>query len=527
MIVYFRTDASSYIGSGHVMRCITLAEELNNLGVSVVFITLNCQGNLNQYIRNKGFKISPISTTIPDNFKDTNNSKNTGIWSNEQLNKDAEETIRLLNKEKPNWLVIDHYSIDITWENRLRPYVEKIMVIDDLANRQHSCDLLLDQNYTHNRNRYSHLLNPSVTKLLGPQYALLRKEFTVDQPEFEKNKLIENIFIFFGGSDPGNLTGITLKALTYCKINYSNIDVVIGSSNCHKKEVTSLVEKLHKATLYEQVDNISDLMRKADISLGAGGTSTWERMVIGLPSIVVTIADNQVPSIKDLDKDNYLIWIGNANRVSKSIICNALSDAIQNYDDLKEMSQKGKKLVSRLGSRTVAKILSTGPDKDTLFVRESVYSDYLLYWYWVNDPAVRNNSFKQQDIALKDHQVWFENCLDNPNTILLVIESNLSAIGQVRFDYFDSYYTIDYSISRQFRGFGLGRVVLSRAIDYLKKYGSFTLIGDIKESNLASCKVFEQVGFTEIFCKSIKNVRRYKLQYSMNKFTKVKMGKIR
>ena len=192
-------------------------------------------------------------------------------WSDDQIDKDVKETIQILNNNKPDWIIVDNYSIDIRWENKIRPYVDKIMVIDDLANRQHNCDLLLDQNYTNNRGRYNNLLNPSATKLIGPKYVLLRKEFSVEFPEVKKNKQIENIFIFFGGSDPDNITCVALKALSRCNVIFSNIDVVIGSSNYYKNEVAYLVNKMHNAKLYEQVDNISDLMRKADIALGAGG----------------------------------------------------------------------------------------------------------------------------------------------------------------------------------------------------------------------------------------------------------------
>ena len=205
LVIVFRTDASQQIGSGHVMRCLTLAEALREAGGTIAFITRNHLGNLNDYIKSKEFNIH----SLPDRNESNLSESLSGYekWLGVQQSQDAKDTIQVLSEIDPDWLIVDHYALDNNWEGELRPYTKKIMVIDDLANRCHDCDVLLDQNYFHNQDRYSQLLSPSTIQLLGPQYALLRKCFAEKRKSFIHNSNeINRVFIFFGGTDPDNLT---------------------------------------------------------------------------------------------------------------------------------------------------------------------------------------------------------------------------------------------------------------------------------------------------------------------------------
>ena len=228
------------------------------------------------------------------------------------------------------------------------------MVIDDLANRSHDCDLLLDQNYIHDQSRYNELLCPNTLRLLGPTYALLRKDFTANyngvvQSQHETNR----VFIFFGGSDPDNLISTAIKALKHPNLRHLLVDVVVGLANPHIKAIKKQVAEHPHAQLHIQIENIAELMAKADIALGAGGSTTWERMAIGLPTIVVTIAENQIASTRDLDQDGYLQWLGNADQVDEHSISDAISRAIANPHQLQEQGRKGQQLVDCKGSARV------------------------------------------------------------------------------------------------------------------------------------------------------------------------------
>lgn len=223
MKVVFRADASYEIGTGHVIRCVTLAKELLEFGVEVFFICRDLPGNLVDYIFQNHIKVYKII--------------NEDLWNSVT---DAENTTKIIFEQigTVSWIIIDHYDIDIVWERKLRDLCYGIIVIDDLANRKHSCDILLDQNYGLNENRYNNLVPKNCTKLLGPNYLILRPEFKRIRPSMRKRKgYIQNILIFYGGSDYSNETGKTVAALDFLKLDSIKIHVVVGSQNIWKKDI--------------------------------------------------------------------------------------------------------------------------------------------------------------------------------------------------------------------------------------------------------------------------------------------------
>jgi UDP-2,4-diacetamido-2,4,6-trideoxy-beta-L-altropyranose hydrolase len=516
MFIVIRADASQEIGSGHIMRCLSLAEALRDLGATVEFIVRNHLGNLNKQIKVKGFKVrllpSPDATKVQKNL-----NKYKQLLGVEQ-SIDASETIQILIDRKPDWLIIDHYALNYKWEEGLRPYAKKIMVIDDLANRRHDCDILLDQNYIQDQTRYNQLLAIGTVKLLGPKYALLKKHFLESRKKYVKDfNTVKRVFVFFGGADSDNFTSIAIKVLSLPKLKHLLVDIVIGSANQYRSELKILIEKHPNISLHIQIDNIAELMVKADIALGAGGITTWERMILGIPSIVITTAKNQVDSTRNLDQKKYIKWLGDSDQVDGHIMYNSLLEFIYNTRQRIEQSRRCQSLVDGRGVWTVSKLLMTGPNPEALSIRKAKISDLLLYFHWANDSIVRENAINQQAITLEEHQIWLEKQLDNPNVILLLIECNFGPIGQVRFDRNGASYIISYSLAKQFRGLGLGVVALTKAINYLQQKHSFTLIGKVRESNIASRKVFERLGFNGEYPSRKRIISYSKLQFISTK----------
>lgn len=353
-MIIIRVDSSEVMGSGHLMRCLALAELLHQMGIKVEFVVRNQKGNLSYKIVDRGFKIYKLNNI---EFGEKLALEKYEKWLGVKQKTDADETIQLLKNKKIDWLIVDHYAIDSVWEKAVRPYVKKIMVIDDLANRKHDCDILLDQNYIKNDNRYSNLTGLNTIKLLGPKYALLREEFTKKTQKKRRFGKVENVFVFFGASDPSNLTGMAIKALTDKKFRYLSVNLVIGLFNPHELEIKKELEKFPNIKLHVQIENISDLMLKADLALGAGGSTTWERMTLGLPSIVVTTADNQIAFTKELYNDGYIDWLGNSDQISVHKINKAITDATKNTDKLEYQSKKCKKLVDGNGVKVVSRFL--------------------------------------------------------------------------------------------------------------------------------------------------------------------------
>mgnify|MGYP000594875175 CR=1 FL=1 len=267
--IFIRTDSSQKIGSGHVMRCLALSEELRDAGAVVEFVTHDHRGNINKQIKNKGFNVNLLSSQIKLKLSHKLTEYEQYLGITQEV--DADKTIQILKSKEVDLLIIDHYALDIKWEERIRPYTRKVMVIDDLANRNHNCDLLLDQNYIYDKTRYNNILKSRTIKLLGPRYALLRRNFEENKKRHNINfNNIRRVFVFFGGVDLDNLTNVTLQALSQPKLKHLVADVVVGSSYPYKDKLKIEIDKHPNATLYTQIDNIAELMVKSDIAIGAG-----------------------------------------------------------------------------------------------------------------------------------------------------------------------------------------------------------------------------------------------------------------
>lgn len=341
--VYIRVDSSYRIGSGHLMRCLTLAGELQRLEASVSFICREWQGNGYSLIKNRGY---PLYLLPPVSMEPEQNDDHR-TWLGVPMTQDAADTLDVMKRTsnaKP-WLAVDHYSIDSTWEKQLRPSVSGIAVIDDLADRPHDCDLLLDQNYYSNMNeRYKGLVPDYCRTLLGPSYALLRTEFQMTPPR-RRDGSIRRVLIFYGGSDLTNETGKALQALDKFPFH---LDVVIGGSNPHYQQIEELCSRRGSCSFYRQTDNMHGLMQAADLSIGAGGTATWERCILGLPSLVTILAQNQQQSVLDLSEVGVIQSLGWFDQVDIAQITMAVEEFLRNPSRVIQMSLASRKLMQRV-----------------------------------------------------------------------------------------------------------------------------------------------------------------------------------
>ena len=225
------------------------------------------------------------------------------------------------------------------------------MFIDDLADRPHDCDLLLDQNFYFNAaTRYEGLVQPSCTKLLGPEYVLLRPEFLEANKGLKaRTGEVRRIFIYFGGADLENLTGRALEALSVPELQYLDADVVIGDTNPNRSCIKKLVAKRKNTYLHIQIENIADIMATADLALGSGGSNTWERIFLRLPIITITVAENQVESNKDLHSLSAIHCIGHYLNVTQQDLTESIQNFIENPRDLCVLAQSGLDLVDGEG----------------------------------------------------------------------------------------------------------------------------------------------------------------------------------
>lgn len=340
--IVFRVDASTLIGSGHLMRCLTLAKRFEKeKNIEIVFISRNLDGNMNFLVEKAGY----ILFCLPK-YQSNNSLNGYEKWLTVEKKLDAEQTKAILQEICADCLVIDSYALDEEWEKIQRPFVKKIMVIDDLANRRHDCDILLDQNYYQDIEiRYDGLVPKRCKLLLGPKHALLREEFYEERKHLRtRDGSIHRILVFFGGSDLTNETMKTVKAIAAVGMSDIAVDVVVGSSNKNKENVESFCLQQKNMTYHCQVNNMAELMHKADLAIGAGGSTNWERCFLGLPAIVIAIADNQVRICEDCNEINVIFYLGKAQEVDKKNIVLSLQKYINDRSALNSMGEKCKVL---------------------------------------------------------------------------------------------------------------------------------------------------------------------------------------
>lgn len=341
MNIVIRTDSSLEIGTGHVMRCLTLAKQLRCNGADISFICRDFPGNSIYFIQQQGFKVFTLTTL---------NKQHNLQWTINQWDKDAAETKEILNtfNKTVDLLIVDHYGLDSKWEYEFRKSIKNIMVIDDLANRPHDCDLLLDQNYYLDmQNRYNGLVSDSCFKLLGPNNVLLRDEFlSIEVEKVNRNGSINNILIFFGGTDPTGETMKVLKAvkeLNRCDIEYT---VIVGVANPQRKEIQQICRQMPNVTFHCQVTNMAELMKKSDLAIGAGGSTTWERCYLGLPSIVVIVAENQKEVIHAVAEKEAVLSLGQSLDVTKEKINKGIIRLLNNREQVINIISNSSKIVN-------------------------------------------------------------------------------------------------------------------------------------------------------------------------------------
>lgn len=301
MRIAFRADASVQIGTGHVMRCLTLADALRAQGHECFFICRDHPGNLSELIALRGFELQLLSQeteALHSTGSEDAATPEHAQWLGVPWQQDAEETLNALNGEKTDWLVVDHYALDARWERCVAVQASKIMVIDDIADRPHECQLLLDQNLGRKTQDYDDLIPEACTRLIGPHYALLRPEFAeLREASLERRKTpkLERILITLGGVDQNNATGQVLDALAQSSLPpETELDIVMGASAPALETVRQQSEALpFRSTVSVNVSDMAERMYLADLCIGAAGSTSWERCCLGLPSIQLVLAENQ------------------------------------------------------------------------------------------------------------------------------------------------------------------------------------------------------------------------------------------
>lgn len=499
--VVFRADASNAIGVGHVSRCLTLARTLVERGIRSTFVCRRHSGHLAEQIDRAGMRAELLPASGRDDPE--RGPADYSRWLGVSQAEDAAQTVAALRGRAVDWVVCDHYALDAVWERSLRPCARQLMAIDDLPDRDHECDVLLDQNFRRGGAAAARERAPAgCTRLLGPRYALLAPEYARHRQEpghhqcGRRQGAVRRVLVSFGGSDTAGMTARALAALSRPALADLRVDLVVGANNTHRPQLEAQAAARPGTTLYSDLPHLADLLAAADLAIGAGGTTTWERMCLGVPSLVVSAAENQRPGAEALAAAGLIRYLGTPVEAGVEQLAAAIEAAISDPAALEAQSLRCELEVDGLGAWRVAEwMYPTGADG--LLLREATLSDAALYFNWANDPEVRRQSLRSAAIDWTGHQQWFRSKIGSRLNRLFVMQAGSLPVGQIRFDLCDGEARIGFSLDADFRGRGWGRRLVTLGVKQMAEAAGVVFRAEVKRSNPASASVFARLGFRE------------------------------
>lgn len=486
--IVFRADASTTIGWGHVARCVTLADGLRARGCTPEFVCRDTDGHPADWLRGRGFPV----TLLPAMH---------GAWTWEA---DASATRLAIEASSTPvaWLIVDHYELEAKWESALRPVAARLMAIDDLANRPHDVDVVFDQNAIANaERRYDGLVSDACVRLIGPEWAVLAPAYADAHTRMPARVgHIGRVLVSFGGADVPAVTTRVVESLLRVGDDAVVIDVVVPASSPQLPHLRALAAGRPTLQVHTDVPSLLPLLALADLSIGACGVTSWERLTMGVPSVVVTLAPNQQPIAEELHRRGLVRWLGDAADVTPGDLDQALLDVLRAGLD-ESWSRACLAAVDGRGlSRTLAVLLA---DAHTpLQARIARPDDEARVLAWANDPGTRRTAFTRDAISADTHRGWFRRRLRNLDAceFFIVETTDQVPVGQVRCERQpDGEWEVHYLVAPAFRGRGLGRRVMQAALAmFADLRGAVTVVGRVKPDNEPSCRIFEALGFVRI-----------------------------
>ncbi len=469
-----RADASTAMGTGHIMRMLALAQAWIDRGGLVSFACVVCPEILLARFADEGIRYFKISAAQAGDSAD------------------HQETTAIAQEIGANWVVLDGYHFDVTFQRYLRHAGLKVLAVDDYGHSESwAVDAILNQNLYASEVTYNTEVD-HCKLLLGTKFALLRREFTRRKRPLQNTGVpLRKLLVTLGGGDPDNATGKILQLLEETGNSNLEIRVLVGGANPHRDELMRFANRssLHIEILTD-VRDMPGLYEWTDGVISAGGSTCWEWLYYGLPAAVVVIADNQSRVAKTLAEKGVAIDLGWHRNLQLENGSNRLNEWLHlGYSGTANLEKD--QLVDGLGAQRVAAFLD-----NRIWLRPATAEDIEQYFEWVNDREVRQNAIREDDISWEEHCSWFCEHLRSDNSRLLVAMHEDTPVGQVRFDKTSfGVWEIDFSLANAARGKGLGPEMLHLAIKQLRIKGSVKLSAVVKANNTASRKCFDKLGF--------------------------------
>jgi UDP-2,4-diacetamido-2,4,6-trideoxy-beta-L-altropyranose hydrolase len=502
--ILIRVDSGQIIGHGHLFRCLNLARYLKAQGAIVIFATRHHRGSIvNQAI--EGFEcIDLTSATLNTKLNDVTS------WLGVPEPIEINEVKSLLKETLFDWVIADHYGLSEHWfdELKLASPQTRFLAIDDLANRKLPVELILNQNLFSLPEHYNELIGSNSLVLAGTSYALLQPSLKMNGPKNYKtsNRSQKNVLIAMGGTDPHNATLLVCKSLqnlanTNPQLtgteNVFNIKVALSSTASGIDELTEFCEQNSNVSLLLDAD-LNELNHWADFAIGACGISAWERALVGLPSILITTAENQIKGATALQTAGAAVYLGYITNISHTDIVSSVNKLTN--DKCKEMSELSRNLLDTNGTKRIFNALRLH-NSQQLDIRSATDADLILLYHWQLQTNTRCYFRNKAIPKFVDHVHWFKGL--SQKTQLNIIEYEGVACGYIRLDQLDEkeqLLEVSILISDGFKGKKLSVKALNWLIEHTKdslNNGSCTLVAEIAPENSASIRAFTIAGFEQ------------------------------
>jgi UDP-2,4-diacetamido-2,4,6-trideoxy-beta-L-altropyranose hydrolase len=473
--ILVRADATHAMGHGHVMRCLALAQAWQDRGGKCIFAMANPLPVLEGRLRSEDIPVAVIEAS-PGSITD------------------AEQLAELARKNDARWIVVDGYQFGIDYQRVIKDAGHRVLAVDDYGRiGTYVADVVLDQNAGTAENLYADR-TPYTKLLLGTRYAMLRREFKAWQNwKREIPPTARKILITAGGSDPTNLALCAIRALDLLRVDGADATVVVGSHNPLLKQLKELGEKSqHRVRMAIDPSNMPELMASADVAISSAGSTCWEMCMMGLPAIIIDVAENQRPIAQELSGLGISIHVPFVEVTPEQIAIN-LNALLKSGDRRAEMSSRGTERIDGHGAERVVAAMRV----QEFTLRHASSGDSRLLWRWANDPLVRQASFCPDTIPWHEHEGWFAQKISDPSCLLLIFEDANVPVATVKTQAGSRADTeISITVGPAYRGGCLASPLLERSLETIFETTPAERVhAFIRPENTASSRSFENAGF--------------------------------
>ena len=489
--IIVRVDSSLSIGTGHVLRCIRIAEELESKGAKVVFLCADFPGNISRSISKLGFGLELFEPPVNEEFLQSIESP----WPPQAQMVDASRTMESARSKGAELVLVDQYALSELWEDKVALGGYRVVALDDLPGKQHASEILIRPGVSYPTSPRKDL-DDKHRELSGLRYAIVPREFC--EARNSRGRLRgsaeKKILIYFGGSDRDNASEQVVDAIIRHHIEGCVIELVVGSGNNRLEVLKEKYRQNPGVHVHSSLGTLAGLVRQCDIAIGAGGVSAFERAAAALPTFLFSLSENQISVCRDLDARGLAKYAGNFDKFNSEIFAAQFSEYLEALPEFVGFSDTPN-VIDCLGAKRLAELIYPS-QQESLKIRQAAELDLSTYFSWVNDPLVRGNSLNSNRVTFHSHREWFIESLTNPDVLMLVFELDSLPVAQVRFTMEEGNWNINYSLDEVVRGRGWGKFVVQSAVTWLRlNRDSRPITAVVKSTNLASLGALTASGF--------------------------------